>query len=86
MIDDEQRKRHARSSLRLMLLTAGIFAGLALFMPLVAAMFSGYSFLRFPLSLFLAGQGIIIGIIATIFWAAKRQDRLDRRYGLTNEF
>jgi putative solute:sodium symporter small subunit len=36
--------------------------------------------------LFLAGQGIIIGIIATIFWAAKRQDRLDRRYGLTNEF
>jgi putative solute:sodium symporter small subunit len=86
MIDDEQRKRHAKHSLRLVLITAGIFCFLALLVPLLAPLFGGYSFLRFPLGLFLTAQGIIFCIVVVIFWAAGRQDKLDRRYGLTSEF
>ena len=86
MIDDEQRRRHARHSLRLVLMTTGLFCVLALIIPLVAPALSGYSFLRFPLGLFLTAQGSIAGIIAVIFWAAERQDKLDRRHGLTSEF
>lgn len=86
MIDDEQRRRHARASLRLVAMTTALLCALALIIPLAAPALDGYSFLRFPLGLFLAVQGTVAGIIALIFWAAARQDRLDRRHGLTSEF
>ena len=85
MIDEEQRKRHAKHSLKLVAITLLLFAFLVLFVPLAAPFLNGYSFLRLPLGLFLTAQGTVIGIIAVIYWAAARQDRLDRRYGLTNE-
>lgn len=85
MIDEEQRKRHAKRSLKLVLVTLTLFAFFALIVPLAAPLLNGYSFLRFPFGLFLATQGSLAGIIAAIYWAAARQDRLDRRYGLTSE-
>ena len=85
MIDEEQRRRHARHSLRLLVLTLALFGSLALIVPLAAPLLNGYSFLRLPLGLFLTAQGTVFGTIAVIYWAASRQDRLDRRYGLTNE-
>ncbi|WP_170937254.1 MULTISPECIES: DUF4212 domain-containing protein [Rhodomicrobium] len=85
MIDEEQRKRHASRSLRLVLITLALFGFLALFVPLIAPSLNGSSFLRFPLGIFFAAQGTIFGIIAVIYWSAARQDRLDRRYGLTSE-
>lgn len=85
MIDEEQRKRHAVRSLRLVAITLGLFGFLTLVVPLFAPLLDGYSFLRFPLGLFLTAQASVVGIIAVIYWAASRQDRLDRRHGLTNE-
>jgi putative solute:sodium symporter small subunit len=85
MIDEEQRKLHARRSLRLVAITLALFGFLALILPLMAPLLNGYSFLRFPLGLFLTAQGTVLGIIAVIYWAAARQDRLDRRHGLTSE-
>ena len=85
MIDEEQRKQHATRSLRLVAMTLGLFGFLALVVPLLAPLLNGYSFLRFPLGLFLSAQGSVLGIIAVIYWAAGRQDRLDRRHGLTSE-
>lgn len=85
MIDEEQRKRHARSSLRLVIVTLALFGFLTLAVPLLAPLLNGTSFLRFPLGLFLAAQGSVFGIISVIYWASSRQDRLDRRHGLTSE-
>ena len=85
MIDEEQRRRHGSRSLRLVAITLALFAVLALILPLAAPLLNGYSFLRFPLGLFLVAHASVIGIIAVIYWAAARQDSLDRRYGLTNE-
>jgi putative solute:sodium symporter small subunit len=85
MIDEDQRKRHATRSLRLVGITLGLFGFLALIVPLVAPLLNGYSFLRFPLGLFLTAQGSVFGIIAVIYWAAARQDTHDRRHGLTSE-
>ena len=53
MIDEEQRKRHATRSLRLVAISLGLFGFLALIVPLFAPLLDGYSFLRFPLGLFL---------------------------------
>lgn len=85
MIDDEQRKRHAARSWRLAIITAGLICGLVLVLPLVSPLLNGYSLFRFPLGLFLTAQGSIIGVIAVIYWAASRQDKLDRKHGLTSE-
>jgi putative solute:sodium symporter small subunit len=85
MIDEEQRKLHATRSLRLAAVTLALFGFLTLIVPFFAPLLNGYSFLRFPLGLFLATQGTVVGIIAVIYWAANRQDRLDRRHGLTSE-
>jgi putative solute:sodium symporter small subunit len=85
MIDEEQRKRHARQSFRLLVVSLALLGFLVLIVPLAAPLLNGYSFLRLPLGLFLVAQGTVVGIIAVIYWAASRQDRLDRRYGLTNE-
>lgn len=85
MIDEEQRRRYAVRSFWLVLISVGLIAVFALIVPLAAPLLNGYSFLRFPLGLFLALQGAVAGIIAVIYWSAARQDRLDRRHGLTSE-
>jgi putative solute:sodium symporter small subunit len=85
MIDEEQRKGHAKRSWRLAAICLALFGFLVLILPLAAPFLNDYSFLRLPLGLFLIAQASVFGIIAVIYWAAARQDRLDRRYGLTNE-
>jgi putative solute:sodium symporter small subunit len=86
MIDDEQRKLHGRRSLRLVAVTLGVFVVLVLVLPLLAPALNASSFLRFPLGLLLLSHGTVIGIIVLIYWAAARQDTLDRRHGMTSEF
>jgi putative solute:sodium symporter small subunit len=86
LIDDEQRRRHARDTRRHVLITTGLICGIALIMPLVAPLVGGFSFLRFPIGMFVTVIGTFLAIIGVIFWAAERQDKLDRRYGLTSEF
>lgn len=85
MIDEGQRRRHAKRSLKLVGLALVFLGILTLFVPLAAPALNGYSFLRFPLGLFLATQGAVAGIITVIYWAVARQDRLDRRHGLIGE-
>ncbi len=85
MIDEVQRKRHAARSLRLAAGAAGLIAVFALIAPLLAPLVNDYALLRFPLGLFIAAHGAVIGIITVIYWAAARQDSLDRRHGLSNE-
>jgi putative solute:sodium symporter small subunit len=86
MIDEAQRKRHAARSFHLAISVSALIAVLVLIVPLAAPALNGYSLLRFPLGLFIAAQGVVIGLIAIIYWASSRQDRLDRIHGLTNEF
>lgn len=85
MIDEEQRRRHAKKSLNLLWLALGLIAFVAVVMPLIAPLLNGYAFLRFPLGLFLVTHGAVAGIIAIVYWAAARQDRLDRRHGITTD-
>jgi putative solute:sodium symporter small subunit len=85
MIDEQQRRRHAQRSLRLAATALAMIGFLVLIVPLAAPLLNGYSFLRFPLGLFLMVHGAVLGIIMVIYWAAARQDGLDRSHGLTSE-
>jgi putative solute:sodium symporter small subunit len=86
MIDDEQRRLHGKRSLKLVMGAVVAFFCIAIIVPLIAASFNGATFLRFPLGLLILSHGSVIGVIALIYWAAARQDLLDRRHGLTSEF
>jgi putative solute:sodium symporter small subunit len=86
MIDDEQRRLHGKRSLKLVMGAAVAFFCIAIIVPLIAASLNGATFLRFPLGLLILSHGSVIGVIALIYWAAARQDLLDRRHGLTSEF
>jgi putative solute:sodium symporter small subunit len=86
MIDDEQRRLHGKRSLRLAIGAAAAVFLIALILPLFAPSLNGLSLLRFPLGLLLLSHGTVIAIVALIYWAAARQDLLDRRHGLTSEF
>jgi putative solute:sodium symporter small subunit len=86
MMDDEQRKLHWRRTARLMLAALGACAFLALAAPRLGLKLDAYFFLRFPLGYFVAAHGVIVGLIALIYWFNGRQETLDRRHGITNEF
>ncbi|MBX2804356.1 MAG: DUF4212 domain-containing protein [Hyphomicrobiales bacterium] len=85
MIDEAQRKRHAAGSFRLAFGVSGVIAALVFIIPNVAPALNEYAFFRFPLGLFASTQGMVFCLIAVIYWASSQQDRLDRKYGLTNE-
>lgn len=86
MIDDEQRKLHARRSLRLAAVALGAFFLLVFVLPVLAPVLNTSTFLRYPVGLLLLLHGTVIGIIVLIFLASARQDTLDRRHGMTSEF
>lgn len=86
MMDDEQRRLHWRRTARLMLtgLAACVFLGLAA--PRLGLLLDAYSFLRFPLGYFIAAHGVVVALIALVYWCNGKQEDLDRRHGITNEF
>lgn len=61
-------------------------AGLALLLPVFAALVPDIYILRFPLAFVVATMLPPIAIAAIYFATIKRHDRLDREHGLTNEF
>ena len=86
MIDDEQRRLHGSRSLKLVITALIAYVCLVLIVPLIVPGLNHHTFLRFPLGLLILSHGTVVGIIALIYWAAARQDALDRRHGMTSEF
>lgn len=86
MMDDEQRKLHWRRSGWLMSAAVTVTLFLALIVPRIAPLLNSYFFLRFPLGYFIVALAAIVGLIATIYWFNGRQEQLDRRHGVGNEF
>ena len=43
------------------------------------------TFLGFPLGYYMAAQGSLIVFVVLLFWFARRQDAIDREYGVAEE-
>ncbi len=82
IIDDEQRKLHWRRSVALMMAALFIIGCLAIIGPIAAESLGKYAFLRFPLGFFIVAHGIVIGIIAVVYWFIAGQEAADRNYNI----
>ena len=61
-------------------LVAWFFFSFVVHLP--AASWADVTFLGFPLSFYLAGQGSLIAFLAILFWFAARQNRVDEEAGV----
>jgi putative solute:sodium symporter small subunit len=46
---------------------------------------NGIKIMGFPLGFYMAAQGSLIVFVAQLFWFAKAQDKVDRKYGMAEE-
>jgi putative solute:sodium symporter small subunit len=63
--------------------------GLWLFFSFVVHMFAGplnkIIILGFPIGFYMAAQGSLIAFVVMLFWFARRQDVIDRQYGMAED-
>lgn len=82
---DTQRSQHRLWTLALTAGVVGLVLILALIVPLFAQTINSYRLLEFPAGYYLAAQGAIVIFVVLIFWAAGRQERLDRKLGAAED-
>jgi putative solute:sodium symporter small subunit len=74
------RDRHRRRTLILVILTILVVLGGITAVVASAGLLDRFGFLRIPLGFYLLAQGLLVVVVAISFWAAIRQERIDRAY------
>ena len=69
--------RYGLRTVSLAVFTLTVVLGTICAVVLNVAQLDRISFLGFPFGFYLLAQGLLIGIVAASFWAAKVQDRAD---------
>jgi putative solute:sodium symporter small subunit len=82
---DTQRTQHRLWTLALTAAVVGVVLIMALIVPLFTPALNAYPLLEFPAGYYLAAQGAIVIFVVLIFWAAGRQERLDRKLGAAGD-
>ena len=63
----------------------GTMLFLVFVLPVFAPQLNETSLLRFPAGYYMAAQGTLIVLVALVFWAAGRQEAIDRKIGAADE-
>lgn len=85
MNEQEKIQAHWAETSRLTYIMIGIWAFFAFFIHMFAASLNGVKFLGFPVGFYMAAQGSLIVFVAQLFWFAKAQDKVDRKYGMAED-
>lgn len=78
---DKAKAYWARTS-GLMWTMLGIWFFFGFVIHLFAPQLNGIKILGFPLGFYMAAQGSLIVFVVLIFWFARRQDAIDREFGV----
>ena len=79
MSEQPGRDRHRWQTLLLVVATLIIALGAIVAAVIFAGRLDEIIFLRFPLGFYLLAQGLLIGLVALVFWSTRVQERIDRR-------
>jgi putative solute:sodium symporter small subunit len=76
---------HWAKTRQLMFIMLGLWAFFSFVIHFFAAALNGVVILGFPMGFYMAAQGSLIVFVAMLFWFARRQDQIDREFGVAEE-
>jgi putative solute:sodium symporter small subunit len=85
MNEPQKIQAHWRETTRLTVIMLGIWAFFAFFVHFLAPGLNKIHVLGFPLGFYIAAQGSLIVFVVQLFWFAKAQDAVDRKYGMAED-
>ena len=85
MNEKDNVQAHWAETSRLTYVMLGIWAFFAFFIHMAAGTLNGVKFLGFPVGFYMAAQGSLIVFVVQLFWFAKAQDKIDRKYGMAED-
>ncbi len=85
MNEPEKIQAHWAETTRLTYTMLAIWAFFAFFIHMGAVALNGVKILGFPVGFYMAAQGSLIVFVVQLFWFAKAQDKVDRKYGMAED-
>jgi putative solute:sodium symporter small subunit len=85
MNDQQKVQAHWSETTRLTAIMLGIWAFFSFFVHFLAPGLNKIHILGFPLGFYFAAQGSLIVFVAQLFWFAKAQDAVDKKYGMAED-
>lgn len=85
MTEDQQRRYHRIWTYVLAATVLGAMFALTFVAPVFAEQLNNFILLRFPAGYYLAAQGAIVIFVVLLFWAAGRQEAVDRKFGAAED-
>jgi len=78
-------ENHWRETKRLMFVVLAIWFFFGFFIHFFNASLNEIHFLGFPLGFYMAAQGSLIAFVIILFVFARKQDSIDRKYGVSED-
>lgn len=85
MQPEDTVKAHWAETQRLTYIMIGIWALFSFFIHMLATGLNGVKILGFPVGFYMAAQGSLVVFVLQLFWFAKAQDKVDRKYGMAED-
>ncbi len=85
MIEDQQRPYHRLWTYVLTATVLGVMIALTFVAPVFTEQLNQFFVLRFPAGFYLAAQGAVVIFVVLLFWAAGRQESVDRKFGAAED-
>jgi putative solute:sodium symporter small subunit len=85
MKDQEKIQAHWAETQRVTYVMLAIWAFFAFVIHMFAVGLNGMKILGFPIGFYMAAQGSLVVFVVQLFWFAKAQDSVDRKFGMAEE-
>ena len=85
MIDKSTLDAHWKKSKNLMLIVLAIWFFFAYLIHMFVTSLNEISFLGFPLGYYFAAQGSLFSFVLLVAWFARKQNKIDEEFGLSED-
>ena len=85
MIDKSTLDAHWKKSKKLMFIVLAIWFFFAYLIHMFVTSLNEISFLGFPLGYYVAAQGSLFSFVLLVAWFARKQNKIDEEFGLSED-